>query len=256
MVHPETISPLAEMPVYNSKKKKRRLIIITVSIAGLLVVTGAAILGIWFTLRDNDTGILLGKTCLYNGVKYKDGKSFDATDGCNTCICKNRKSQCTLMACERLTSTTEGWNEYDDQDDRISFKYPQDWIIEEDDYDPLSYKVTATNPQGYAITFEGTQGEYGYTCFYPDSGSPHVDSNLGKITFDIHYEFEHNYSMYRIAPSRSDTTKQIICQYDDEVELFLTQISQRGFISYTIPDETPDGDMVNILNLILWYFQS
>ncbi len=39
-------------------------------------------------------------TCKYNGKEYKDGETFEADDGCNTCRCTDGKVICTLMACE------------------------------------------------------------------------------------------------------------------------------------------------------------
>ncbi|MCB9644379.1 MAG: hypothetical protein H6728_15005 [Myxococcales bacterium] len=37
--------------------------------------------------------------CTYNGKLYNDGESFPATDGCNTCVCREGKTMCTLQAC-------------------------------------------------------------------------------------------------------------------------------------------------------------
>ena len=39
------------------------------------------------------------KTCTHNGQTYKDGASFPAGDGCNTCTCKAGSVACTKIAC-------------------------------------------------------------------------------------------------------------------------------------------------------------
>ena len=37
--------------------------------------------------------------CKYNGKEYKDGATFPAGDGCNTCTCKNGQALCTKRPC-------------------------------------------------------------------------------------------------------------------------------------------------------------
>lgn len=37
--------------------------------------------------------------CTYNGKSYPTGKSFPASDGCNTCSCQSGQPLCTLLAC-------------------------------------------------------------------------------------------------------------------------------------------------------------
>lgn len=39
------------------------------------------------------------KSCTYNGQTYKDGATFTATDGCNTCTCRAGVVGCTKIAC-------------------------------------------------------------------------------------------------------------------------------------------------------------
>ncbi len=45
-----------------------------------------------------------GLSCKYDGKEYKDGESFPATDGCNTCSCQNGRVMCTLRACQACGS--------------------------------------------------------------------------------------------------------------------------------------------------------
>lgn len=54
-----------------------------------------------YFLRDNLRTInqILPKSCQYNGITYKEGDSFPATDGCNNCGCDNGGVTCTMMAC-------------------------------------------------------------------------------------------------------------------------------------------------------------
>ena len=40
------------------------------------------------------------KTCQYNGMTHPVGASFPATDGCNTCNCRESGVACTEMACK------------------------------------------------------------------------------------------------------------------------------------------------------------
>jgi hypothetical protein len=40
------------------------------------------------------------KTCVHNGVTYRDGESY--MNECNTCMCSNGQSICTLMACRKF----------------------------------------------------------------------------------------------------------------------------------------------------------
>ncbi len=43
-------------------------------------------------------------TCEYNGIIYKQGESFTAIDGCNSCGCDlNGQVACTAMACDAHT---------------------------------------------------------------------------------------------------------------------------------------------------------
>ncbi len=45
-------------------------------------------------------------TCSYNGVTYKTGEGFVASDGCNSCSCSaNVQVACTGMACESVPFT-------------------------------------------------------------------------------------------------------------------------------------------------------
>lgn len=51
------------------------------------------------TFKFSD-GTASKKSCQYNGVEYKDGENFDATDGCNKCFCSDGNVGCTLIACQ------------------------------------------------------------------------------------------------------------------------------------------------------------
>jgi hypothetical protein len=54
-----------------------------------------------------NVGGTTGGTCLYNGVTYPTGASFESTDGCNSCSCgANGLVACTLMACIATGGTT------------------------------------------------------------------------------------------------------------------------------------------------------
>lgn len=37
--------------------------------------------------------------CKYDGMRYKDGEKFPATDGCNTCVCSGGRVSCTETDC-------------------------------------------------------------------------------------------------------------------------------------------------------------
>jgi len=45
------------------------------------------------------SGSGVAKGCLYEGERHKDGASFAASDGCNTCSCDNGAVGCTLIGC-------------------------------------------------------------------------------------------------------------------------------------------------------------
>ena len=45
-------------------------------------------------------------TCSYNGITYKTGEGFVASDGCNSCSCSaDGQVACTAMACESIPFT-------------------------------------------------------------------------------------------------------------------------------------------------------
>ena len=46
--------------------------------------------------------------CFFGGKFYKNGESFGATDGCNTCSCADGVVRCTLRACPRPDCRTSG----------------------------------------------------------------------------------------------------------------------------------------------------
>lgn len=47
------------------------------------------------------TGVCKWSGCTYDGKTYKEGETFPATDGCNTCQCTNGQVGCTKMNCKK-----------------------------------------------------------------------------------------------------------------------------------------------------------
>lgn len=88
-------------------------------IFGLLFLLLAAIGGYvgYILLKSDDT-------CMYNGVEYSDGDSFEAEDGCNSCGCDGGEVACTMMECD---ANDENGEEDDDSEDS------EDEDVEEDD---------------------------------------------------------------------------------------------------------------------------
>jgi hypothetical protein len=45
------------------------------------------------------TGVSPSGLCSYDGARYADGSSFQSTDGCNACLCKDSLVYCTQETC-------------------------------------------------------------------------------------------------------------------------------------------------------------
>jgi hypothetical protein len=45
------------------------------------------------------TGVSPSGLCTYDGARYADGASFQSTDGCNACLCKDSLVYCTEEIC-------------------------------------------------------------------------------------------------------------------------------------------------------------
>lgn len=41
-----------------------------------------------------------GAPCVFGGITYRDGQTFRAGDGCNTCVCSGGAAACTNKACQ------------------------------------------------------------------------------------------------------------------------------------------------------------
>jgi hypothetical protein len=67
------------------------------------IIIGSLIIGFLsgYFIRDIIPTInnIIPKSCVYEGKKYKDGDSFPASDGCNSCGCQQGRVMCTMMAC-------------------------------------------------------------------------------------------------------------------------------------------------------------
>lgn len=107
---PMTQDPSSEPRAGGNKKSKKKLFLILFFL-GLL--TCAGIIGAFFLLSGSDDEepepepTPVAQDCDYEGVTYEDGETFDAGDGCNSCICEDGVVACTEMACEEEDELTE-----------------------------------------------------------------------------------------------------------------------------------------------------
>ncbi|MBI4008661.1 hypothetical protein HY357_00335 [Candidatus Roizmanbacteria bacterium] len=71
-------------------------------LAGIILLAGIAL---GFSLRTEENVNKLkdlnptNTGCTYKNKTYKEGESFPAGDGCNTCGCNDGEINCTLIAC-------------------------------------------------------------------------------------------------------------------------------------------------------------
>lgn len=157
-----------------SQEKEELSPIVTFFILILIIVFFGGLGGLYYWYNSNGGKFKTEasaetQVCIQNGVTFNDGASFDATDGCNTCRCSNGQVICTTDDCTKTTSTeaindaidTSGWNEFSSTELSViegtegipvtttydwidfsftdyfkvfSFKYPQNWVYQENDF--------------------------------------------------------------------------------------------------------------------------
>ena len=161
---------------------KKALIYLALALIGIFVV-GGLVGGAYLLGKGNKKGETSTittstqsstsgekKSCTYSSLKasdssvslkskeYKDGESFQATDGCNTCTCNDGKVACTLMVCSNTTSnstTTQstdpyaGWKSITLPNAGYTVKVPSTWNAQEEtvEYAPdhIEYRVVLTD---------------------------------------------------------------------------------------------------------------
>jgi len=151
--------------------------------------------------------------------------------------------------------TYTGWKTYNDQDGRLSFKYPSGWNLYESDYNPLGYEVSVTGKSSYSIVFSANEGNYGYYCIFSDtdtSNMPDDYKNGVKQTkeYSSYTEFNNKTDKYRMAPSSDNENSYNVCIYDSETSLYDT-VNGTADIDFVISEET-DETQVDILKKILF----
>jgi hypothetical protein len=170
-----------------------KIILIALFIIFFIIFIIIIISAISSILKQNDNQVSTEETysnCMYNGKEYKHDESFQASDSCNTCTCKNGEILCTVIECEDTTSQSATTQTSDDSStkwetfnaENYSIKYPKDWFMEKGyswDYgtifsDQDKNSLTLTH---YAL---------------PDAKMPKEIDTLEKL-ISFHYQLESSY---------------------------------------------------------------
>lgn len=98
---PSFETKVAQQPATSNPSRKKLFLVLF--FLGLLVCAG--IIGAYFLLSSEDEEpepepTPIAQACDFEGVTYEDGETFDAGDGCNSCICEDGVANCTVEACE------------------------------------------------------------------------------------------------------------------------------------------------------------
>ncbi len=113
---------------------------------------------------DNGAGTT-SQSCTYDGATYEDGDGFDATDGCNSCMCSDGNVVCTLIAClpeeESPEETTNYVSktiscQYSSAIHDISFAYPD--FVTYTDTTPAEHPTLCS----FEITYNGATLRFFY----------------------------------------------------------------------------------------------
>lgn len=143
----------------NKKSKKKLFLILFIFGVIVLLIVGAAYL-LLSDSKDEEPEpepTPVAQACDYEGITYEDGETFEASDGCNSCICEDGVVSCTEIDCKEgieetaesqsnELSTNTALKECNNSDISIRTQIPEEWpcssdsenlIIKTDDFEIL-----------------------------------------------------------------------------------------------------------------------
>lgn len=134
-IKPVEISMPSEVPVQSAKKSNLPKIVILLIVI-LLIVAGAVY-----------AGVQIGKKQVAGGILQK----------------------ITLTSVPQPTEVSapdemQNWKAYRDLTNKISFKYPSDWVIDTDPQRQSSYIIPLNNPKGFKFGLREEPQDYGIPC--------------------------------------------------------------------------------------------
>lgn len=147
-----------------------------------------------------------------------------------------------------------GWKTYENLEKEIWFKYPSDWLVEEDLNNPMYYSITATDGKDHSIRFYGQDDTYPYYCIYPDTNQDLIPGDPLGINreFSDYTEVKNETVSYRRARYifGNGSFELTVCK-EQEDGLYITEYT---YIGYEVPDNS-DTDKLEILDKILLSYE-
>ncbi|MDD3661601.1 MAG: hypothetical protein PHG63_00900 [Candidatus Dojkabacteria bacterium] len=149
---PEVTSQTGTSSIEPKSSSKSGVYLLIVFLVILVIGLGGAVAYLLLSKGEDtddtndDNGGTVTQKCTYDGVVYDEGESFDATDGCNTCMCSDGKVSCTEMECvvdeeddggDEQVEVVQGetgydsslWEVYTNEEMGFSLKYPEAEVV-------------------------------------------------------------------------------------------------------------------------------
>jgi hypothetical protein len=93
---------MQEKPTSQKEQKSKKGLIILLLLIIALLLCSIGTISYWLLTRKDSVETQSQKqACSYNDQNYNDGDSFDATDGCNMCLCNDGNVACTETDCDQ-----------------------------------------------------------------------------------------------------------------------------------------------------------
>lgn len=137
-IQPEQLTVPVPQP-----KSSNKLLVVALLITTAVLFAGLGAGGYYLLTRNKKEATPTTperQSCTYNNQAYNDSASFDATDGCNTCLCNNGNVVCTELNCTKESNGTtndgneidpySGWNTYTNDLLGYTVRYPDDYTLD------------------------------------------------------------------------------------------------------------------------------
>ena len=189
----------------------------------------------------------ISDTCFLNDKTYQTGKTFTATDGCNTCTCVSQNNiSCTDKECPSSKSATE--SAVNSTKTATSSSIPQDWKT----YTNSTYKYSINYPNTWAFKTNTNK-----SISLETLESQKATTELSKVKGDIpricgYYQIQCFKNLNEFVSEYKETTK-LVSLYDyllsDKIRF--TNINKRENINGNNSYEAIEMGMDNVKEIFI-----
>lgn len=221
------------------KQNKSKTLVIILAILGILLLVGAAGVGAYLILSKSGEGDKTSETTTTTSTT-----TTPVTTATTTVTTTTASSQKDLY---------EGWKTYENEEFSVSFRYPNDWVLDEDidEFEGSRSLIVTVTKNDYSFELHIPSASSPTLCTYPDTDPADVPEHVFALDYNEYTEINDERIIYRRGLGPNSGTYVVCQKANNSSEKLFETWTYPGYVDYKVRAKDLDESILSTMDKIL-----